>query len=180
MIKDLSALFVAGPPVVARLGQKLTKNELGGWEIQLKAGAVDDAVDTEDEAFARVRRFLSYLPSSIDEVAPRGPRDDDPARRVDWLMDAIPREIRKPYKMRPIVEAVVDAGSFFEVAPLYGRSVITGLARLDGWPSRSWPATRSSTAARGRPTPARRSSASSTPRRRSTSPCSISSIARAS
>jgi acetyl-CoA carboxylase carboxyltransferase component len=134
MIKDLSALFVAGPPVVERLGQKLTKNELGGWEIQLKAGAVDDAVDTEEEAFARVRRFLSYLPSSIDEVAPRGPREDDPARRVDWLMDAIPRDIRKPYKMRPIVEAVVDTGSFFEVAPLYGRSIVTGLARLDGWP----------------------------------------------
>src|SRR6267142_845524 len=134
MIKDLSALFVAGPPVVERLGQKLTKNELGGWEIQLKAGAVDDAVDTEEEAFARVRRFLSYLPSSIDEVAPRGPREDDPARRVDWLMDAIPRDIRKPYKMRPIIEAVVDTGSFFEVAPLYGRSIVTGLARLDGWP----------------------------------------------
>src|SRR5258708_6149403 len=134
MIKDLSALFVAGPPVVERLGQKLTKNELGGWEIQLKAGAVDDAVDTEEEAFARVRRFLSYLPSSIDEVAPRGPREDDAARRVDWLMAAIPRDIRKPYKMRPIVEAVVDAGSFFEVAPLYGRSIVTGLARLDGWP----------------------------------------------
>jgi acetyl-CoA carboxylase carboxyltransferase component len=95
---------------------------------------VDDAVDTEEEAFARVRRFLSYLPSSIDEVAPRGPREDDPARRVDWLMDAIPRDIRKPYKMRPIVEAVVDTGSFFEVAPLYGRSIVTGLARLDGWP----------------------------------------------
>src|SRR4029453_163780 len=39
MIKDKSALFVAGPPVVERLGQKLTKNELGGGEIQLKAGA---------------------------------------------------------------------------------------------------------------------------------------------
>src|SRR5438093_7431390 len=134
MIKDTSALFVAGPPVVARLGQKLSKNELGGWQIQLKAGAVDDAVDTEDEAFARARRFLSYLPSSIDEVPPRGPREDDPARRVDWLMEAIPRDIRKPYKMRPIVEAVVDTGSFFEVAPLYGRSIVPGLARLDGWP----------------------------------------------
>src|SRR5438034_578503 len=67
-------------------------------------------------------------------TVPRGARDADPARRVDWLMDAIPRDIRKPYKMRPIVEAVVDAGSFFEIAPLYGRSVITGLARLDGWP----------------------------------------------
>src|SRR6202171_639511 len=65
MVKSISALFVAGPPVVERIGQKLTKNELGGWEIQLRAGAVDDAVDTEDEAFARARRFLSYLPSSI-------------------------------------------------------------------------------------------------------------------
>ena len=134
MIKELSALFVAGPPVVERLGQKLTKNELGGWQIQLKAGAVDDAVDTEDEAFARARRFLSYLPSSIDDLPPRGPCSDDPRRREPWLFEAIPHDPRKPYKMRRIVEAVVDAGSFFEIASLYGRPVITGLARLDGWP----------------------------------------------
>src|SRR5207245_7560434 len=105
------------------------------WEIQLRAGAVDDAVDTEDEAFARARRFLSYMPSSIDDLPPRGPRTDDPQRREDWLLGAIPRDIRKTYRMRKIVEAVVDLGSFFETAPLYGRSVITGLARLDGWPA---------------------------------------------
>jgi acetyl-CoA carboxylase carboxyltransferase component len=134
MVKNISALFVAGPPVVERIGQKLTKNELGGWEIQLKAGAVDDAVDTEDEAFARARRFLSYLPSSIDDLPPRGSRTDDPNRREDWLFGAIPRDIRKTYRMRKIVEAVVDLHSFFEIAPLYGRSVITGLARLAGWP----------------------------------------------
>ena len=51
MVKDKSALFVAGPPVVERLGQKLTKNQLGGWQIQLKAGAGDLAVDTEEQAF---------------------------------------------------------------------------------------------------------------------------------
>src|SRR5258706_8450568 len=50
MVKGLSAMFVAGPPVVARLGQPLSKEELGGWEIQLRAGAVDEAVNTEDEA----------------------------------------------------------------------------------------------------------------------------------
>src|SRR5919198_4724773 len=130
MIKDTSALFVAGPPVVERLGQKLTKNELGGWQLQLKAGAVDDAVDTEEEAFACARRFLSYLPSSIDTLPPRGPCADDSGRRVPWLLDAIPRDVRKPYKMRAIVEAVVDDGSFFEIGALYGRSVITGLVRL--------------------------------------------------
>src|SRR5437660_12390905 len=96
MIKDKSALFVAGPPVVERLGQKLTKNELGGWEIQLKAGAVDHAVATEEEAFARARRFLSYLPASIDELPERGPRTDEPERREPWLFEAIPHDVRNP------------------------------------------------------------------------------------
>src|SRR5438094_2301533 len=134
MVKNTSALFVAGPPVVERLGQKLTKNQLGGWEIQLRAGAVDDAVDTEEEAFARARRFLSYLPSSIDELPARGPRTDDSERREPWLFEAIPHDVRKPYKMRAIVEALVDKDSFFEISPLYGGAIVTGLARLDGWP----------------------------------------------
>jgi acetyl-CoA carboxylase carboxyltransferase component len=134
MIKDKSALFVAGPPVVERLGQKLTKNELGGWQIQLKAGAVDEAVATEEEAFACARRFLSYLPSSVHDLPPRGPCTDDPARREEWLATAIPRDTRKVYRMRAIVEALVDGGSFFEISRLYGRAVITGLARIDGWP----------------------------------------------
>ena len=134
MVKEKSALFVAGPPVVARLGQDLSKTELGGYQIHLKSGAVDHAVDTEEEAFACTRRFLSYLPSSIYDLPPRGPQTDDPQRREEWLFTAVPREVRKVYKMRPIIEAVVDQGSFFEIAPLYGRSIITGFARLDGWP----------------------------------------------
>jgi acetyl-CoA carboxylase carboxyltransferase component len=134
MVKNTSALFVAGPPVVARLGQKLSKNELGGYEIQLRAGAVDHAVQTEEEAFACARRFLSYLPSSIHELPPRGPRTDDPGRREPWLLDAVPRDPRKVYRIRPIVEAVVDRGSFFEMSAMYGRSIVTGFARLDGWP----------------------------------------------
>lgn len=75
MTKQTSAMFVAGPPVVARIGDKqsLGKQELGGWEVQCSAGAVDDAVDSEEEAFERARRFLSYLPSSAWDVAPRGP-----------------------------------------------------------------------------------------------------------
>ena len=134
MLKDKSAVFVAGPPVVERLGQKLTKNELGGYKIQLRAGAVHHAVATEEEAFECARRFLSYLPSSIDELPPRTVCHDGPNRRTEWLIDAIPRDIRKVYKMRPIVEALVDKGSFFEMGRQYGKSVITGFARLDGWP----------------------------------------------
>src|SRR5439155_2802108 len=172
---NLSALFVAGPPVVERLGQKLTKNELGGWEIQLKAGAVDDAVDSEEEAFACARRFLSYFPSSIDDLPPRGPRGDDPQRRDPWLFEAIPHDPRKPYKMRRIVESVVDRGSFFEVAPLYGRSVITGYARLDGWPVALMASDPYFYGAAGPPEPAKRASAFSTFRRSAIYPwCNLS------
>ena len=129
-----SAVFVAGPPVVARIGQSLEKQELGGWEIQTRCGAVDHATDTEDEAFAAARRFLSYLPSSVHGLPPVTASDDDPARRDESLMSAIPRDRRKVYKSRPIVETVMDRGSFFEIGRNFGRSIVTGLARLEGRP----------------------------------------------
>src|SRR5690348_5046076 len=90
MTRD-SAMFVAGPPVVERLGQDLSKQELGGADIQTRAGGVDDAVDTEEEAFARVRRFLSYLPSSVFGLPPALPCNDDPERAEEALIKAVPR-----------------------------------------------------------------------------------------
>ena len=127
-----SAMFVAGPPVVKRLGQDLTKQELGGADIQTRAGGVDDAVDTEEEAFARAKRFLSYLPPSVYELPPTLPCDDDPERAEESLIKAVPRSRRQVYKMRPIIDAVVDKGSFFEMAANFGRPMITGFARLEG------------------------------------------------
>lgn len=129
-----SAMFVAGPPVVARLGQTLTKQELGGADIQTRSGAVDTAVATEAQAFACARRFLSYLPSSVHALPPVVKCDDDPERAEEFLLGAVPRKRRQIYKMRPIIEAVVDRGSFFEMGQNFGRSIIAGLARLDGHP----------------------------------------------
>ncbi len=134
MVKGLSQLFVAGPPVVARLGERVDKETLGGSHIHARNGAVDDEVDSEQEAFARAKRFLSYLPSSVDQLAERGARDDPTDRREDWLIEAVPRNRRHVYKVRAIVEAVMDKGSFLEIGRHYGRSIVTGLARLDGWP----------------------------------------------
>ncbi|MDA9549867.1 MULTISPECIES: acyl-CoA carboxylase subunit beta [unclassified Bradyrhizobium] len=127
-----SAMFVAGPPVVKALGQDLTKEELGGADIQTRAGAVDHAVDTEEEAFACARRFLSYLPSSVYELPPTLPCTDNPERGDEALMNAVPRNRKQVYKMRPIIESVVDKGSFFEVGKNFGKPIIVGLARLEG------------------------------------------------
>ena len=134
MVEGISQVFVAGPPVVARLGEEVTKEELGGSDIHARNGVVDDVVATEEEAFERTRQVLSYLPSSVDDLPPRGEIVDDSGRRDEWLLGAIPRDRRKVYKVRPIIEALVDRGSFVEIGRLFGRSAVTGLARLDGWP----------------------------------------------
>lgn len=127
-----SAMFVAGPPLVARLGQPLTKQELGGAELQARAGGIDNVVDTEAKAFEQARRFLSYLPSSVHGLPPVNACDDDPERADEFLLSVIPRNRRQVYKMRPIVESVVDRGSFFEMSRQFGRSIIGGLARVAG------------------------------------------------
>ncbi|MEO3474529.1 carboxyl transferase domain-containing protein [Roseomonas sp. CAU 1739] len=129
-----SAMFVAGPPVVARLGETLEKRALGGWEIQCRAGGVDDAVETEAEAFALARRFLSYLPSSVHALPPVVRNRDDVNRREEKWLTAIPRDPRQAYKVRPVIETLFDKGSFFEMGKWFGRSIITALARLDGRP----------------------------------------------
>jgi acetyl-CoA carboxylase carboxyltransferase component len=134
MVKDTSQVFIAGPPVVNRLGYDYDKNELGGSQIHTRNGTIDDEAESEADAFARAKRFLSYMPRSVYELPPRIASDDDAAREVEWLIDAIPRDERQVYKMRPIVEALVDSGSFFEMGKRWGRSVITGLARFGGSP----------------------------------------------
>jgi len=90
-------------------------------------------VGSEAEAFAAARKFLSYLPASIHETAPRVQPNDPPTRRDETLIDVVPRDRRVPYKMRRIVEACVDAGSFFETGRQWGRGLITGFARMDGY-----------------------------------------------
>jgi acetyl-CoA carboxylase carboxyltransferase component len=134
MVQGLSQMFIAGPPVVARIGQNLTKEELGGAAIHAKAGAVDDVVESEEEAFARARRFLSYFPPSVYELPPRTAVMDDPNRKEEFLLDIVPRDRRKVYDMRKLIGAVVDRESFFEMGRKFGGSAITGVARCDGWP----------------------------------------------
>jgi acetyl-CoA carboxylase carboxyltransferase component len=70
----------------------------------------------------------------VYELAARKPSGDDPNRRDDALFTIVPRERMSVYKMRTIIEAVVDRGSFFEMGQMFGRSIITGFARFDGWP----------------------------------------------
>jgi len=135
MTRETAVVLTGGPALVERaLGMKVTKEELGGADVHLRSGVVDNEAENEADAFRQIRAFLSYLPSNVWELPSVTDCDDPADRREDVLLSIIPRERRHAYKIRRLIEAVVDRGSFFELAPLYGRSQVTGFARLSGHP----------------------------------------------
>jgi len=136
MVKESSHIFVAGPPVVkAGLGYDISKEDLGNDRVHAhQAGVIDNVADNEDEAFEMIKRFLSYLPDNVWQMAPRIEPEDDPNRRDENLVSIIPREKRRLYNPYEILKGVLDRESFFEIAPYYGKSRITGLARVNGYP----------------------------------------------
>ena len=135
MVKN-STIFASGPPIVERgLGQKLTKAELGGPQVAVdKAGTIDNVAASEQECFQLIRRFLSYMPTNVWQMPPVVPTDDPANRREEELIRIVPRDPRKPYNMKRVIEMIVDRGSMFEIQGTYGRSAITALARLNGYP----------------------------------------------
>jgi acetyl/propionyl-CoA carboxylase alpha subunit/acetyl-CoA carboxylase carboxyltransferase component len=135
MVRDIAQLFVAGPPVVSHaMGYDITKEDLGGWHIHCRNGSVDNLADSEEEAVEMTRRFLSYLPSDVHSPPPVVPPDpaDPPDRREEELFTLIPRKRTTTFDMRRAIELMADAGSFFEIGPLWGTDQITGFVRFNG------------------------------------------------
>lgn len=135
MVRDQAQVFAAGPPVVKQAyGIEIDKNDLGGYKVHRKSALVHNEAVDERDAFQQVRRFLSYLPRNAKQLAARIATTDTPDRVEDWLADAIPRDRRKIYDPRKILAAVCDKDSIFEIGRWQGGSIITALARIDGYP----------------------------------------------
>jgi acetyl-CoA carboxylase carboxyltransferase component len=137
MVRDTAQLFVAGPPVVAHaVGYEISKEELGDWRVHCANGSVDNLADSEADAVAQARRFLSYLPSSAWEPPPAVPLDwADPAdRREEELSAIIPRKRATTFDMRRAIRLMADRESFFEIGSLWGDDQITGFVRFGGHP----------------------------------------------
>lgn len=132
-----SVLAVTSPRVFEiATGEIIGFEELGGVDVHAKTtGQIDLGVDTYDEAYAAVRKWLSYLPSNAREAAPRGaPMASERWQRDEALAAMIPTKRTRGYDMRKFSAALLDPDSFFELRPLYAKSLVTALGRLDGWP----------------------------------------------
>ncbi len=129
-----ATMAVASERVTAMaINQPIDAQELGGWQLQTEVtGLVDLAVDSDAEAIAVVKRFLSYLPSHANEMPPVAPVPPGSDEGGATILDLVPEERSRVYDMRRVIRAIVDRDSLFEVKPRFGRSLVTGFARLDG------------------------------------------------
>ena len=136
MVRGSSQVFAGGPPLVERsMGEKLTKEELGGYEVHARSsGVVDNDAEDEADAMRQIRRFLSYLPTNVHQLPPVMKYDDPLDRREERLASIIPKHRNRGYNVRRMIELVVDRGSFFEIGRYFGRAQVTGLARIGGMP----------------------------------------------
>lgn len=137
MIRGKTQVFVGGPPLVQwAMGEKISKEDLGGYKIHTRmSGVVDNEAESEEDAFQQARRFLDYMPSNVWEMPLRKYADrDDRNRRDESLISAVPRDSKKTFDMRRIISSVFDKDSVFEIGKYQGRSQISALARLNGYP----------------------------------------------
>lgn len=127
-----ASIFTAGPPLVkASIGEDVTKESLGGPDVALRSGVIHNLGADDADAIAQLRWWLTYLPSSAWERSPVT-RTAEGERRVPEIVDLVPRNPRQAYDMSTVIEAVVDEGTWFEVQPRFGPSLLTGLARFGG------------------------------------------------
>ena len=135
MTKHTAQVLIGGPALVERaLGVSLTKDELGGAQVHASSGVIDNLAEDEHDAFAQIKKFLSFLPSSVHERTPRYECHDSVERMEQDLLTAVPRDSNAGFDMRAIVEMIVDQESFFEMGKDFGPSQICGLAQLNGQP----------------------------------------------
>ena len=134
MTKETAQILVAGPAVVERaFGKKMSKEELGGSEIHKLNGVTDNVASSEEDAFLQIQTFLSFFPQNKYELTERIECDDPIERQEEELISIIPKDRKRSYEMRDIVNLVFDKNSFFEMTKYFGRGIITGFARINGY-----------------------------------------------
>src|SRR5919204_3762311 len=130
VMTERARMFLTGPRVVREaLGEAVTMEELGGPHVHARNGVNELVVGSNAEAASQTRALLALLPDRIGDGPPEGAPLEaiagDPAAPV-------PAEAPRVHDVREVARRIVDGGEFLELGPRWARSMVTGLARIDG------------------------------------------------
>lgn len=134
MIKERSKVFLAGPPLVKMAtGEESDDESLGGAEMHSRTSGLGDYLANDELDAVRIgRRIVARL-----NWVKRGPAPAvvvEPRYDTEELIGIVPPDLRIPFDPREVIARIVDDSDFDEFKPLYGSSLVTGWARLHGYP----------------------------------------------
>lgn len=134
MVDGAGSIFLAGPYLVkAAIGEDIDVETLGGaMTHNAISGIADYHFKTEEESIEQVRRIVGKLGkpehAGFDRV-----KEVNPSRNIESIYGIMSENNSRPYDMNEIIQCIVDDGSFDEFKKEYGKSIICGYARVDGW-----------------------------------------------
>lgn len=135
IVRNQGTIFIGGPPLVkAATGEEVTDEELGGAEVHTQISGVADHLAEDDlHALEICRNIFSNLPrphkEPLDVTEP-----EEPAYNQEDLYDLAPVDLRKKVNIREIIKRIVDGSKFQEFKKDYGMTLVTGFARIMGYP----------------------------------------------
>jgi len=137
IVRDQGTIFLGGPPLVrAATGEVVTAEDLGGGDVHTRiSGVSDHLADDDDHALEIARSVFANLGPHVraENVLPQDPPEDpyyDPAD----LYGVISADPRHPYEVREVIARIVDGSRMHEFKPRYGATLVTGFARIYGYP----------------------------------------------
>ncbi|HEY3060198.1 MAG TPA: carboxyl transferase domain-containing protein [Chloroflexota bacterium] len=135
IVKGTGTIFIGGPPLVkAATGEEVSAEDLGGADVHTRiSGVADHYAEDDRHALAITRRILANVPAvkhvPWELAAPRAPRFEP-----NELYGLIPRDLRTQFDIREVIARIVDGSELDEFKASYGTTLVTGFARIMGYP----------------------------------------------
>lgn len=134
MVKGAGSIFLAGPYLVkAAIGEDIDAETLGGAVTHTQiSGIADYKFETEEKCLDQIKKIISKIgekpKAGFDRIKAK-----KPAKNVDDLYSIVPADSTKPYDMLEVIERFVDNSEFDQFKQDYGKTIICGYGRIDGW-----------------------------------------------
>jgi acetyl-CoA carboxylase carboxyltransferase component len=136
IVRGTGTIFIGGPPLVkAATGQDVTAEELGGADVHTRqSGVADHYATSDDHALALARQIVRNL-QGRKPMPPWDPAAaEPPAADASELYGLIPEDFKHQSDARDLIARIVDGSRFDEFKALYGETLVTGFARIEGYP----------------------------------------------
>src|SRR5512133_1156195 len=131
MVEGNASMYLGAPRMAEMVvGEQVTLEEMGGARMHATISGCGDQLAADDtEAIEQAKQYFSYLPQNWRSPLPTYDSVEPTRRFTD---DLVPAQDSAGYDIRTVIEAIADAGSFFEVKPLFAPELVTGFALLEG------------------------------------------------